>query len=341
MSWDIRRPSSSTIQSLWINASGVIAHPDSPVGGGGPGRFSFFGPLGADRSGGDRTPHPQSPCLRHQPSILDGHLALLADRRKQSTTPESSSTAQVKIVTLNLYGSFPNPWNGKPNVEKLRAEPPMPPEGGEKPPSLWHPSRDDFIEILGSGAAPIEVDSFSQFLGIIQSQKVGSIARINLFSHGNDGLIGFSGTISEDTRSGKLDVRVGIYIAPKGLDENLITSLDPVPGKDGQLVDSLGTTARKLRDRFAKGAEICFFLCNSASLKTPLLQAVADAFQVTARGFPDEVMAGIQFNRTPNSRIERGFTYFKSKGWESRQRGFKYLESAMVSRTPRPDAGGN
>lgn len=333
MSRNVPPTSSLGAGSPWLTASGVVAHPDSPVGGGGPGRSRSCGVLGCNNDGAELKPDPLSPCVRHQTALLDGHLAVLADRRKQSTASQPSPVkAPVKTVTLNLYGLFPNPWASKPNVEKLRSE---------SKPSLWHPSSDDFIAILGGTKAAIQVESFSTFLGIIQRQPANSIARINLFSHGNDGLIAFSGRIVEVVAGGKTDVRVLLNRAPSGLDENLLTSVEPVPGADGKLVDSLGQTARKLRNRFAKGAEICFFLCSSGSLRSPILQQIADAFQVTARGFPDEVMSGIEFYRTLNSPIERGFTYFASDGWEKRKRGFKHLESALVSRSPRPDSGEN
>lgn len=40
---------SRTSSSLWTTVSGEVAHPDSPRGGGGPGRFVGSGPLGAER----------------------------------------------------------------------------------------------------------------------------------------------------------------------------------------------------------------------------------------------------------------------------------------------------
>lgn len=55
---------SRTSSSLWTTVSGEVAHPDSPRGGGGPGRFARLGPLGTNpQSAG--LPHPQSPSGRH------------------------------------------------------------------------------------------------------------------------------------------------------------------------------------------------------------------------------------------------------------------------------------
>lgn len=48
----------------WVGWSGHVAHPDAPLGGGGPGRFSRSGPLGTNPHSVD-LPHPQSPCGRH------------------------------------------------------------------------------------------------------------------------------------------------------------------------------------------------------------------------------------------------------------------------------------
>jgi hypothetical protein len=325
MSRNLSGSSSSTSANLWVSATGVLAHPNSPAGGGGPGGFTSSGPLGANVRGADTILHPQSPCLKHRPSVLDGHLILLASSGKKTKLPKSSpKPAPVKTVTLNLYGAFRNPWAGKPNIEKLRADP-------DPTKTKWHPSEDDWNGIFGGKG--IRVDSFSAFLGIIERQKPGTIATINLFSHGNPELIGFGGTINGETG----EVLINTAKAG-GLDMSVIANIEMKfsgIARDGaaNYTEPLGCKALKLRDRFVEGrGEIRLFLCNSGSLRGPLLQSIANAFQVTALGFTDEVGTGIQFDRVPGSRIERGYTYVFDEGYASKKHGFSHLIPKLVAR---------
>ncbi len=324
--------SSSTGANPWVSATGVIAHPNSPAGGGGPGGFTSSGPLGANVHGADPILHPQSPCLKHRPSLLEGHLILLADRGKKTKLPKSSpKPTPVKTVTLNLYGAFPNPWAGKPNIEILRADP-------DPKKSKWHPSQDDWNAIFDAEPKSVDsikkarVDSFKAFLGFIAAEKPGTIAAINLFSHGKEDLIGFSGSINADT--GEVRINDGEH---GGLDESVISDTEmtfsgTAPDGARNYTDSLGCTALKLRDRFVEGkGQIRLFLCNSGALKGPLLQNIADAFQVIALGFPKRVGNWID----PGSPIKRGFTYVFEEGGETRKPGFSHLIPKLVPRKPR------
>lgn len=80
---------SRTSSSLWTTASGEVAHPDSPRGGGGPGRFACSGPLGINPHSAD-LPHPQSPSGRHL-------LATDAERIVGAAQTKSMSTGCVKV----------------------------------------------------------------------------------------------------------------------------------------------------------------------------------------------------------------------------------------------------
>ena len=69
-----------TSSSPWISSFGETVHPDSPRGGGGPGRFASPGPLGAERNPAD-FPHPQSPSGRNM-LASDAERILLAANTK-------------------------------------------------------------------------------------------------------------------------------------------------------------------------------------------------------------------------------------------------------------------
>jgi hypothetical protein len=242
-----------------------------------------------------------------------------------------------KTVVLNLVGVFANPWHGDPAAEKQHATK----DAIQRGKTLWHPSTEDWEAVFHRGnptVTPTTVESFSQFLGIIQQQGKAAISRINIFSHGNEGLIAFSGSIDPSNGEVTLNTRTG-------LDERTITSTEPISGKDKKgipiLTDSPGGTARRLRDRFANGAQIVFFLCNSArGISLPLLQEVANAFQVTVKGSATEVLTGIQFDQTKNSLIERGFTCTGAPTWEScpdKKPGFAHLEASLRTAQPKAD----
>jgi len=262
---------------------------------------------------------------------LEGHLILLADRGKKTKLPKSSpKPTPVKTVTLNLYGAFPNPWAGKPNIEILRADP-------DPKKSKWHPSQDDWNAIFDAEPKSVDsikkarVDSFKAFLGFIAAEKPGTIAAINLFSHGKDDLIGFGGTI--DSETGEVGINDGKH---GGLDESVISDLTMRYShslKDGTRIyeETPACLAHKYRDRFVEGkGQIRLFLCNSGALRGPLLQNIADAFQVIALGFPERVGNWID----PGSPIVRGYTYVWSEGNKTRKRGFSHLIPKLVTRKP-------
>lgn len=82
---------SRTNSSLWTTASGEVAHPDSPRGGGGPGRFASSMPLGTVHSPAD-LPHPHSPVGRN----------MLATDAENVAGAAKSKPAVTRSVTLNI-----------------------------------------------------------------------------------------------------------------------------------------------------------------------------------------------------------------------------------------------
>jgi hypothetical protein len=52
--------------SPWVSSNGVVAHLDSPLGGGGPGHFVGARSLGLEGNNSDPIPHPQSPAARYR-----------------------------------------------------------------------------------------------------------------------------------------------------------------------------------------------------------------------------------------------------------------------------------
>ncbi len=246
---------------------------------------------------------------------------------KPSKKAHRVEQAATVTVTLHFIGQFVNPWANNPALEKQRATPDPVTKKNK-----WHPGAIDFAATAGRSGVAVNVAGFRGFLGEIEKQQPGSIERINVFSHGGDGLIAFSGSVNVENGQVMLDLGTG-------LDEKTITDLEPIPKGQGKYEETLGAVAHRLRNRFANNAKICFYVCNSSSgIGLPLLQEIANAFQVVANGFSEEVGYAIQFDlKPPNAPIERGFTYRFRDGWEARKSGFGHLDQFFV--TARPKAG--
>jgi len=229
-------------------------------------------------------------------------LLLLADN---SPIPAAKvkTEAKPKTVVLNVAGTFENPWKNKPAEESKLIEA-----------FKWHPATDSWTSVFGGTTTA--VGSLSQFLGAIKEQRPNTVERINLFSHGNPGLIAFTGTIEPKSADVFLEVKTALDLR--------IANTEPIPLGDGREQESMGTIARKLQDRFTSNAQIVLFLCNSGS-DPELLQAVADAFHVIVRGFSQQVWVCPEWDKVPGlPRINRGFTSIGDK-CKDKQRGFAHL----------------
>ena len=230
------------------------------------------------------------------------------------------------MVVLNLLGDFENPWKRDPAEEKRRIAGNAAAHG-----KLWHPSTVDWQPAFDRY---VVVDSFSKFLGCIQRAHPRTIHRINVVSHGGSGLFAFSGEIRRDTGDCMLNEK-------GALDEAVLTNLEPTFVAAGTTRDSLGQTARQLRDRFATGGMIVFYLCDSGrgGFSSQLLQEVANAFGVTAKGFATPLTWCCQWDLSPkNAPIERGFALLPPEDCTKviKKRGVAHLEESLVATVPIP-----
>ena len=72
----------------------------------------------------------------------------------------------------------------------------------------------------------------------------------------------------------------------------------------------------------------------SNSLSSPLLQFVANVFQVTVLGAPE--LTGFWIEPGARSTIARGFTYWPSETPAKRQKGYEHLFPRLRKLTPKP-----
>jgi len=80
--------------NFWIGFRGTIAHPDSPVGGGGPGYFRSAQPIGLDRDAFSSLPDPHSPAGRN--------LALPSQLAMKPATTRSIAWGALPVVTAEF-----------------------------------------------------------------------------------------------------------------------------------------------------------------------------------------------------------------------------------------------
>lgn len=225
------------------------------------------------------------------------------------------------MPTINMCGTFTNPWSGRPAEEKRRIG------GTIDGHDAWHPSTDDFVAVCGK-LRPLLVSNFSEFLGVIRQQQPRTIERINLWSHANPGLLAFSGTIDPSTADVMLNV--------DGALDDGVWGRWPKGAKIGT-EDIVLRRAIDLRDRFTVGAVIAFYMCGAGDggLGKQLLQSVANVFAVTAKGPPAEIML-CAFWDDARSPIKRGFASLKRCRTTPGPFGFAHLEPELISAPKHP-----
>jgi hypothetical protein len=275
--------------------------------------------------------------------LLVGHAQVHAVERKSKEKPKEEKSIEKNLGELNLAGHFGNPWknprNPKDNTEEVKAYR----EG------RWAISSDTFVLVYvrqflldrtvnKSKVIPVgETHGFKQFLGLISNQAKDSIRRINLISHGGKGIIAFTGSIDAGTGKIKLDPETALDLRISDLEYESI--------KPGLQEESLGMIARKLRNRFQKGAEIVFYTCNSG-VDLELLQAIANAFQVVASGFREKIwVCPLELMRSPYAgptspplipTWTSSLTSLDPSCGEPKP-GFKHLDPYRIRRSPQPD----
>ncbi len=201
--------------------------------------------------------------------------------------PTSPARAPAQARELNLVGSFPKPASWTPDKEKQLIAP-----GNDH----WFPHTLDFKAVAGTGS--LEIASAWDFLLKIVQAKA-PISRLNFFSHATTGLVAMEGTILDDGSN--------VLLAPSGTDgrwTQIISGragaiVDPYAGTWGTFGENSGSvkitvgttqfTLDEVRAKFVKGATIWLYLCHGAT-DPNLFQEIANTFQVTAKGFTQEVL---------------------------------------------------
>lgn len=247
------------------------------------------------------------------------------------------------MSTLYCVGNCANPWSGdnKEEIRRLTTTDPKNPMMYRN--DLWAPASDTWsavyqvpssqIYIVNSYLGP-EPGNYSSFLGVISAQQKGSIHVLNIFSHGNEGLIAFNSRIEPKKDGEKVFLNETTAITMKLLRDiegktiihRAAGSREEIPA--GERIESPREMSVRLRDRFSKDGRIVFYLCNSGATGE-LLQEIADVFQVEARGFSSEVWC---LPKVTGNMIDRRYT---SRDGRSRIMGYQSL-TPDITKKPKP-----
>jgi hypothetical protein len=198
-------------------------------------------------------------------------------------------------LVLTLLGDFDNPWKGDPKAEADAIDN-----------KIWEPATDTFEVVArhpNNKISKQEVKicpAFTSFLSFILNAS-GKIARINVISHTNSGLVAFGGTVE---KTGKVMLNVNDRSDP---DKHFIAmdSAALVDLRDEEkewFIDNQRFTIKDLRQKFAANAEIVLYACGSG-FNLAFLRDVALTFKVTVRGFKSEIIYYAEWNEPSPKQI--------------------------------------
>jgi hypothetical protein len=242
----------------------------------------------------------------------------LADKKKKSPVVATRGT-EVTVVA-----NFPRPaaWKTRGTAGGDAAEIAV------MNAKNWHPTTDDFLIVAnvpntGQKKALTEVftiNNVGELLGAILNLKgntptrpKNSIKRLNIISHGiarigKPALYGMAGTIRAN----------GDCLLNLSVPETTADPSGPLKGGlDESVLAFLDSTAKSIRDdcraRFREDGEIGLILCNSAGVplgisSQQLMPQLGKTFNVTVRGYDDEIFYDNTFNLTTNRFIKRDQT---------------------------------
>jgi hypothetical protein len=257
--------------------------------------------------------------------------------------PQKKQTPAVPPrVELTIVARYDDPWpNEHSEVVAMRN-------------GAWEPSSKTFREMVNVHKLTFfDCEDLDTFMGAILKQADGSVARINVISHGGPGLVSLGGEIELDSKKTAV---TAVYLGVIGQKERNApgsasinspkTTADWLSYRrlDGSVMDWLtmdpaGVQYRDaIRKKLRPDAEIVLYACHAGLGPSMLLLTdIAITLRVTARGFNDEIRFDTTFEpavSTPGKRdkvLNRRATHYQSGPVKD---GFKHLTPDKSA--PRP-----
>jgi hypothetical protein len=239
--------------------------------------------------------------------------------RRHGRTPAALPRAQE----VSAVAEFPRPWShDSEEIEVMK-------KAGK-----WHPTVNDLEAVANTPNTingvlrtdVIRVKTIGELVGVLEKSKdikrpPHSVKRLNIFSHGNPGLVALSGTVAAtgDVKLGDPSEDIdaaGKLIQHKSthLDHGTISWLNEL---DDFNKDINGPRFRNIaRNKLHPEAEIWLILCNGAGIgkSFELAREIANTFGVAVYGYETEICyhptydgeRGIVLSRTTTSIGEKG-----------------------------------
>jgi len=200
-----------------------------------------------------------------------------------------SRSGRASRMPINIIGVFE--WEPRLTV---RDEIALIQAGSAQRSDLWMPGTRDFDAVASVDRKDkvFECPTFGHFVATILLQGPKSITRMNVFTHGNPGLIAFGGKITQGSLAADVTMNVnGGPIRAAGmisLDKHVLTLMEE-PGRTFTVPGNPKSfTVADIRSRFTSNAFIYFYVCKSGSDRA-LLQHFANVFRIWALGFKSRV----------------------------------------------------
>lgn len=151
----------------------------------------------------------------------------------------------------------------------------------------WNPTTIDFSTNAGRSGGGQGAKDLPELLGLIAKQGKGSITTLGIIGHSNSRALGLSGDVHSQ----------GVPLT------GLITKAT---------LDSNKAAIDAVKDRFAAGATITLYSCNSGGISNGLADVVSEAFGVCVKGFANDVLWCITFNDSPLKITSRGNVFYEN-----------------------------
>jgi peptidoglycan hydrolase-like protein with peptidoglycan-binding domain len=165
--------------------------------------------------------------------------------------------------------------------------PSVPAEVAKAKAGKWNPTTVDFSTNAGRSGGGDGAKDLPELIGIVGKQGKGSIKQLGIIGHSNAKAMGLSGDVHTQ----------GVPL------RGVITE------------DTLKANKAKIdavKDRFAAGASIVLYSCNSGGISNGLADVVSEAFGVCVKGFKNDVLWCITFNESPLDITSRGNVFYEN-----------------------------
>ncbi|HTF20022.1 MAG TPA: DUF4157 domain-containing protein [Chryseolinea sp.] len=151
----------------------------------------------------------------------------------------------------------------------------------------WNPTSIDFSTNAGRSGGGSGAKDLPELIDLVSKQGKGAIKKLGIIGHSNAKAMGLSG----DVHSPGVPLR---GIINEGTLKTNKAKIDAI------------------KDRFAPGAFITLYSCNSGGISDGLADVMSEAFGVCVKGFRNNVVWCITFNESPLSITSRGNVFYEN-----------------------------